>query len=111
MIKCVKCGTDLQDGTRFCGACGTQQDVAGAAKPPSRKFDATMVQATKAGPSTARPASPARPQNDPAMMQTMAAPSPSTARPAAPGAPSPQAARPAAPVRPSQVVIGSGDAA
>jgi Protein kinase domain/zinc-ribbon domain len=102
MIKCIKCGTDLQDGTRFCGACGAQQDAPVVPKAASRKFDSTVFQGSGKPASAARPAAGPR-QNDPALLQTMAAPAPASS-------PS-SAARPAAPVRPSQVVIGSGEAA
>jgi serine/threonine-protein kinase len=47
-MKCTKCGTELAAGTRFCGACGTQQEGAVVPRAAARKFDQTVFQGSGA---------------------------------------------------------------
>jgi len=84
-MTCPKCGSSLEEGARFCGACGSDL-VAPAPRPGKRKFESTVFQ----GSGSSRPAA------DP-LARTVAAPS--AARPAQPASPS--VARPAQPASPS----------
>ncbi len=84
-MTCPKCGTQLQDGARFCGSCGSQLDPAPAPRAAVRQYDRTLFQGSApaprkpTGPSptpspAAKPAAPATPAPKPlATAETVAA--------------------------------------
>src|SRR5215218_95172 len=90
-VNCEKCGTPLEEGARFCGACGARVE----SKPPAAAHRMVSLDAPEASASSnlipvAREVAPLprlspRPAKNPALEQTMLAPA---GRPS-PGAPAP----------------------
>jgi tRNA A-37 threonylcarbamoyl transferase component Bud32 len=103
-MNCVKCGTALEAGARFCGACGSQQPSAAVPQAAVRTGAKTMFQGGSGAATapTAKQAAVVAPQSleDLGTAQTIA-PTPSTPapppaqRPASKSVPSPTAPRPA----------------
>jgi serine/threonine protein kinase len=98
-MKCSKCGTMIEDGAHFCGACGTRIDVAkptAAAPTPSVSLDApTIIPGVHTAPGSGSGPVKAKPPvavSNPAFETTMLAPAGLGAAVATAMAPAPNAA-------------------
>jgi serine/threonine-protein kinase len=113
MQLCPHCSTDLEDGARFCGACGKPIEASGPmpAPPPTppaprpggpRKFDPFQATLLNSSPP---------PAFQPAAPGPMVGPRPHAPTTARPAVPSQSGSRPAPAAPPTQLGGGSGAAA